>query len=162
MNTSCMDGLFLIISIISTYSIIPFINWLIVKSLIKSSSSLDYDGIGLNIKKSKEKIEKKYLRDNKKNSSRRPKDSDNYSRRSRSKRKAKGNPNSNKDIPKRGEVSNIAGTSPIKALIKAVTTKEIIISLIFMGAIKRLVKFLLHISSKNSMLKPILVLNKKS
>ena len=78
------------------------------------------------------------------------------------KRKAKGIPNSNKDIPNRGEVSNIAGTSPIKALIRAVKTKEIIISLIFMGAIKRLVKFLLHISSKNSMLNPILVLNKKS
>ena len=46
------------------------------------------------------------------------------------KRKPKGIPNSNKEIPNRGEVSNIAGTSPIKALIKAVTTKEIIISLI--------------------------------
>ena len=78
------------------------------------------------------------------------------------KRKAKGIPNSNKDIPNSGEVSNIAGTSPIKALIKAVKTKEIIISLIFIGAMKRLVKFLLHISSKNNMLKPILVLNKKS
>ena len=78
------------------------------------------------------------------------------------KRKARGIPNSNKEIPNSGEVSNIAGTSPIKALIKAVTTKEIIISLIFIGAMKRLVKFLLHISSKNNILKPILVLNKKS
>ena len=78
------------------------------------------------------------------------------------KRKAKGKPNSNKDMPNRGEVSNMAGISPIKALIKAVKTKEIIISLIFIGAMNRLVKFLLHISSKNSMLKPILVLNKKS
>jgi hypothetical protein len=78
------------------------------------------------------------------------------------KRKAKGIPSSNKEIPNRGEVSNIAGTRPIKALIKAVKTKEIIISLIFMGAMKRLVKFLLHISSKNNILKPILVLNKKS
>ena len=78
------------------------------------------------------------------------------------KRNARGIPNSNKDIPNRGEVSNIAGTSPIKALIKAVKTKEIIISLIFIGAMKRLVKFLLHISSKNNMLNPILVLNKKS
>ena len=77
-------------------------------------------------------------------------------------RNAKGIPNSNKDIPKSGEVSKIAGTSPIKALIKAVKTREIIISLIFIGAIKRLVKFLLHISSKNNMLNPILVLNKKS
>ena len=78
------------------------------------------------------------------------------------KRKDKGNPNSNNDMPNKGEVSNIAGISPIKALIKAVKTKEIIISLIFIGAMKRLVKFLLHISSKNSMLNPILVLNKKS
>ncbi len=78
------------------------------------------------------------------------------------KRNAKGNPNSSKDIPNSGDVSKIAGTSPIKALIKAVKTKEIIISLIFIGAMKRLVKFLLHISSKNNMLKPILVLNRKS
>jgi hypothetical protein len=66
------------------------IDKLIIKSLIKSSSSLDYNGIGLNIKKSKEKIEKKYSRESKKNNSRRPKDSDNYSVRSRSKRKGKG------------------------------------------------------------------------
>ena len=78
------------------------------------------------------------------------------------KRKAKGKPKSNKDIPNIGEVSNIAGTKPIKALIKAVKTKDTIISLIFIGAIKRLVKFLLHISSKNNILKPILDLNKKS
>ena len=66
------------------------IDKLIIKSLIKSSSSLDYNGIGLNIKKSKEKIEKKYSRESKKNNSRRPKDSDNYSGRSRSKRNGKG------------------------------------------------------------------------
>ena len=78
------------------------------------------------------------------------------------KRKAKGNPSFNKDIPNNGEVNNIAGTKPINALIKAVTTRDVIISLIFIGAIKRLVKFLLQISSKNNMLKPILVLNKKS
>ena len=78
------------------------------------------------------------------------------------KRKAKGKPKSNKDIPNKGEVSNIAGTNPIKALINAVITSDVIISLIFIGAIKRLVKFLLHISSKNNILKPILVLNKKS
>ena len=78
------------------------------------------------------------------------------------KRKNKCNPRSNKDIPKRGDVSSIAGTSPIKTLIKAVQTREIIISLIFIGAINKLVKFLLQISSKNNMLKPILVLNKKS
>ena len=78
------------------------------------------------------------------------------------KRKAQGKPKSNKDIPNIGEVINIAGTRPISALIKAVKTKDIIISLIFIGAINRLVKFLLHISSKNNILKPMLVLNKKS
>ena len=78
------------------------------------------------------------------------------------KRKAKGKPKSNKDIPNRGEVNNIAGTKPIKALIKAVKTNDIMISLIFIGAINRLVKFLLQISSRNNILKPILVLNKKS
>ena len=78
------------------------------------------------------------------------------------KRKARGIPKSNKEIPNKGEVNSIAGTKPIKALIKAVKTSDIIISLIFIGAINKLVKFLLHISSKNSILKPMLVLNKKS
>ena len=78
------------------------------------------------------------------------------------KRNAKGNPSSKREIPNNGEVSNIAGISPIKALIKAVITRDVIISLIFIGAMKRLVKFLLHISSKNNILNPILVLNKKS
>ena len=66
------------------------------------------------------------------------------------------------DIPKRGDVRIIAGINPIKALIKAVNTKEVIISLIFIGAMNKFVKFLLQISSKNNILKPILVLNKKS
>ena len=57
--------------------------------------------------------------------------------------KNKYTPRSNRDIPKRGDVIKIAGTNPIKALIKAVTIKENIISLIFMGAINKLVKFLL-------------------
>ena len=65
-------------------------------------------------------------------------------------------------MPKSGEVSIIAGTKPIKALIKAVKINDIIISPIFIGAMNKLVKFLLHISSKNKILKPILVLNKKS
>ena len=78
------------------------------------------------------------------------------------KRKARGIPKSNKEIPNKGEVNSIAGTKPIKALIKAVKTSDTIISLIFIGAINKLVKFLLHISSKNSILKPMLVLNKKS
>ena len=78
------------------------------------------------------------------------------------KRKNKCTPRSNKDIPKSGDVSRIAGIKPIRALTNAVKTKEIIISLIFIGEINKFVKFLLHISSKNNMLKPILVLNKKS
>ncbi len=77
-------------------------------------------------------------------------------------RKPKGSPRFNKDIPNNGEVNNIAGTNPINALINAVITREVMISLIFIGAIKRLVKFLLQISSKNNILKPMLVLNKKS
>ena len=71
-------------------------------------------------------------------------------------------PRSNKDIPKRGEVSNIAGTSPINALIKAVIIREVIISPILIGAMNKFVKFLLQISSKNNILKPILVLKRKS
>ena len=78
------------------------------------------------------------------------------------KRKNKYIPRSNKDIPKSGDVSRIAGIKPISALTNAVKIKEMIISLIFIGEINKLVKFLLHISSKNSILNPILVLNKKS
>ena len=78
------------------------------------------------------------------------------------KRRNKYVPRSSKDIPNSGEVSNIAGISPIKALIKAVKTKEIIISPILIGAMNKFVKFLLQISSKKSILKPILVLNRKS
>ena len=63
-----------------------------------------------------------------------------YKLKKRRKRKA---PRSKIDIPKRGEVSIIAGTKPIKALINAVMTNDVIISLIFIGAIKRFVKFLL-------------------
>ena len=65
------------------------------------------------------------------------------------KRNAKGRPSFSKDIPNNGEVNSIAGIKPINALI-------------FIGAINRFVKFLLQISSKNNILKPILVLNKKS
>ena len=73
-----------------------------------------------------------------------------------------GTPKFKIDIPKSGEVNKIAGTKPIKVLISAVKTKEIIISLIFIGAINKLVKFLLQISSKNDILKLMLDLNKKS
>ena len=78
------------------------------------------------------------------------------------KSKDKGIPRFNNEMPNSGEVSNIAGTKPINALIKAVKTKETIISLIFIGAINKFVKFLLQISSKNNILKPILVLKRKS
>ena len=77
-------------------------------------------------------------------------------------RNARGKPKSNKEIPNIGDVNSIAGINPIKALIKAVKTSDTIISLIFIGAMNKFVKFLLHISSKNSILKPMLVLNKKS
>ena len=78
------------------------------------------------------------------------------------KRKNKFIPRSNKEIPKSGDVNKIAGTNPIKVLINAVKTREIIISLIFIGAMNKFVKFLLQISSKNNILKLILDLNKKS
>ena len=77
-------------------------------------------------------------------------------------KKNNGIPNLRIEIPNRGDVNKIAGTNPIKVLIKAVKTNEIIISLIFIGAINRFVKFLLQISSKNNILKLILDLNKKS
>ena len=77
-------------------------------------------------------------------------------------KKNKGIPRFNIDIPNKGEVINIAGTKPIRVLIKAVPTKAVIISLIRIGAMNKFVKFLLHISSKNNILKLILDLNKKS
>jgi hypothetical protein len=77
-------------------------------------------------------------------------------------KKNNGTPKLRIEIPNKGDVIKIAGTNPIKVLIKAVKTKDIIISLIFIGAINKLVKFLLQISSKNNILKLILDLNKKS
>ena len=68
----------------------------------------------------------------------------------------------NIETPKRGIASKAAGTNPIIVLRIAVRVRAAIISFIFIGAIKRFVKFLLQISSKNSILNPILVLNKKS
>ena len=76
--------------------------------------------------------------------------------------KKSGAPRSKIDIPNNGEVIKIAGTNPIKVLKSAVKTKDIIISLILRGAINKFVKFLLQISSKKSMLKLMLDLNKKS
>ena len=76
--------------------------------------------------------------------------------------RSSGNPNFNIEIPNKGEVNKIAGTNPIKVLIKAVKIKDAIISLSFKGAINRLVKFLLQISSKKSILKLILDLKRMS
>ena len=77
-------------------------------------------------------------------------------------KKNKGIPKLRIEIPNKGDVIKIAGTNPIKVLTKAVKTSEMIISLIFIGAMNKFVKFLLQISSKNSILKLILDLNKKS
>ena len=71
-------------------------------------------------------------------------------------------PKFNKETPKKGEARSIAGTIPIKVLIKAVNVNAVMISLTFNGAINRLVKFLLHISSRNNILKLMLERNKKS
>ena len=76
--------------------------------------------------------------------------------------KRRGKPNFKIETPNRGAVKIIAGTNPIKVLIKAVKIKATIISLIFKGAINKLVKFLLHISSKNNILKLILDLKRIS
>ena len=76
--------------------------------------------------------------------------------------KSSGNPKFNIETPNSGEVRRIAGTSPINVLTKAVNISAIIISLSFKGAMNRLVKFLLHISSKNNILKLILDLKRMS
>ena len=73
-----------------------------------------------------------------------------------------GKPNSKSEIPKSGDVKRIAGTNPIKVLIKAVKINAIIISLSLSGAINKFVKFLLQISSRNNILKLMLDLNKIS
>ena len=66
------------------------------------------------------------------------------------------------EIPKRGDVKIIAGTSPIKVLTRAVKIKDTSISLVFIGDMNKFVKFLLHISSKNNILKLMLDLKRKS
>ena len=74
----------------------------------------------------------------------------------------KGKPSLKTETPKRGIAKIAAGTNPISALKIAVKVRDVIISLILIGAINKFVKFLLHISSKNIMLKLMLTLNKKS
>ena len=74
----------------------------------------------------------------------------------------KGSPNFKTDTPNKGIAIKTAGTKPIRVLIIAVKVSDAIISLIFIGAINKLVKFLLHISSRNIILKLMLARNKKS
>ena len=73
-----------------------------------------------------------------------------------------GKPSLKTETPKRGIAKIAAGTKPISALKIAVKVREVMISLILIGAINRFVKFLLQISSKNIILKLILTLNRKS
>ena len=77
-------------------------------------------------------------------------------------RRSKGKPNFKIETPNKGEVKIIAGTRPINVLIKAVKINATIISLSFKGAINKLVKFLLQISSKNNILKLMLDLKRIS
>ena len=77
-------------------------------------------------------------------------------------KRSRGRPKFKIETPNNGAVKLIAGTSPINVLIKAVNIKAMIISLSFKGAINKLVKFLLHISSKNNMLKLMLDLKRIS
>ena len=76
--------------------------------------------------------------------------------------KSRGKPNFKIETPNKGEVKMIAGTNPIKVLIKAVKINDIIISFILSGAMNKFVKFLLHISSKKSILKLMLDLKRIS
>ncbi len=71
-------------------------------------------------------------------------------------------PRSNKEKSNNGEIIKTAGTTPMSALIKDANVSDIIISLIFIGDTNRLVKFLLQISSKKSILKLMLDLKRKS
>ena len=73
-----------------------------------------------------------------------------------------GKPSLKTETPKRGIAKIAAGPKPISALKIAVNVREVMISLILIGAINKFVKFLLQISSKNIILKLILTLNRKS
>ena len=74
----------------------------------------------------------------------------------------RGKPNFKIETPNNGAVNIIAGTSPIRVLIKAVKIRDIIISFNLSGAINKFVKFLLQISSKKSILKLMLDLKRIS
>ena len=77
-------------------------------------------------------------------------------------KKINGTPKFKTETPNKGIAIKTAGTKPMSVLSIAVKVKAAIISLIFIGAINKLVKFLLQISSKNIILKLMLALNKKS
>ena len=77
-------------------------------------------------------------------------------------KKTRGTPSFKTDTPKSGIAIKTAGTKPISVLIIAVNVRAAIISLILSGAINKFVKFLLHISYKNIMLKLMLALKRKS
>ena len=62
------------------------------------------------------------------------------------------NPKSKIETPKRGIANKDTGIKPIKVLNIAVKVRDIIISLFLSGVMKRFVKFLLHISSRNIIL----------
>ena len=68
-------------------------------------------------------------------------------------KKIRGTPRRKTETPNKGMAINTASTRPINVLKIAVRVKAAIISLIFIGAINKFVKFLLHISSRNIMLK---------
>ena len=74
----------------------------------------------------------------------------------------KGTPRLSTETPNKGIAIKTAGTSPIKVLKIAVKVKAAIISLILIGAMNKFVKFLLHISSRNIILKLMLARNRKS
>mgnify|MGYP004286344797 CR=1 FL=1 len=76
--------------------------------------------------------------------------------------RSRGSPNFKIETPNNGEVKIIAGTKPIKVLIKAVKINATIISFNFRGAINKFVKLRLQISSKKSILKLILDLKRIS
>ena len=79
-----------------------------------------------------------------------------------SNRKIIGIPILNIETPKKGTANKEIGIIPIKVLIIAAIVREEIISLILIGDINKLVKFLLHISSRKSILKLILDLKRMS
>ena len=67
-------------------------------------------------------------------------------------KKIKGTPKLRTETPNRGIAIKTAGIRPIKVLKIAVRVRAAIISRILIGAINKLVKFLLQISSKNIIL----------